>query len=283
MKYNSLLEVLESFPDEAACVKHLESLRWPSGIICPFCGESGKIHRYKTRLIYKCGDCRKQFSVRKGTIFEESRLPLRKWFAAAWLITSNRKGIPSTQLAREISVTQKTAWFMLHRLREIAGQKRNKHASKRKHLGRGPVGKQAVAGVRARTGEVRIDMVPSTDRRTLYDFLRSNVAQHSALYTDGHPAYVGLPGYDHEAVDHTIGEYVRGKAHTNGIESFWSLLKRGYTGVFHHLTWKHLDRYLNEFETRWNFRDMGSAARFDVLLESASGARLTYERLIANE
>ena len=101
MKYNSLLEVLETFPDEAACVEHLESLRWPSGIICPFCGESGKIQRYKTRLIYKCGDCRKQFSVRKGTIFEESRLPLRKWFATAWLITSNRKGIPSTQLARE--------------------------------------------------------------------------------------------------------------------------------------------------------------------------------------
>ena len=122
MKYNSLLEVLETFPDETACVQHLEQLRWPSGIICPLCGESGKIHRYKTRLIYKCGDCEKQFSVRKGTIFEESRLPLGKWFVAAWLITSNRKGIPSTQLAREIGVTQKTAWFMLHRLREVAGQ-----------------------------------------------------------------------------------------------------------------------------------------------------------------
>ena len=121
MKYDSLLQMLEVFPDEASCIRHLEGLRWPTGIVCPWCGETGRILRYKSRPIYKCGDCNRQFSVRKGTIFEESRLPLRKWFVAAWLMTSHRKGIPSTELAREIDVTQKTAWFMLQRLREVAG------------------------------------------------------------------------------------------------------------------------------------------------------------------
>ena len=303
-EYNSLYDFMSTFPDEKACVEHLIKLRWPRGIICPHCGSSRKIYRVKRAHGFKCSDCKKGFSVRKGTIFEESRLPLRKWFVAAWLLATHRKGIPSTQLAREVNVTQKTAWFMLARLREVTanindaggpldgeveadeiylgGKERNKHASQRQNLGRGTVGNQPVIGARARSGQVRAMAIPDTSRQSLARFLDENIASDSTLYTDGHRGYIWL-GYRHEAVDHSLGEYVRGRTHTNGIESFWALLKRGYIGVFHKLTWKHLHRYLSEFEARRNFRGLESGDRLDIILESTSGLRLTYAELIANE
>lgn len=301
MKYKSLYELMEHFENEETCIRHLEKLRWPKGIICPCCGSSRKIYYIKRDYNYKCADCKKQFSVRKGTIFEESRLPLRKWFAASWLITSNRKGISSAQLAREIGVTQKTAWFMLGRLREVAGamgqfggpmdgvveadetyiggKEKNKHNKKKLFAGRGVVGKQLVFGMKNRKGKVKAVVVPDTTKRELQRVISENVNPGSTIYTDDHRSYLGMQGFKHEMVNHSVKEYVRGQAHTNGIESFWTLLKRGYVGIFHHFSIKHLHRYLAEFETRWNMFKKDGAERLDLLLESASGCRLTYERL----
>lgn len=304
--YNSIMQLLDKFPDEAACIEHLAALRWPDGPVCQHCGSTRRFSRIARHHLWRCGDCKRDFSVRKNTAFEESRLPLRKWFAAIWLVSTHRKGIPSTQLAREIGVSQKTAWFMLGRLREITaamndlvgvisgiveadetyfgGKSKNMHARDRERRikGRGPSGKAAVVGAVSRDGIAVAQPVPSADSRHLQAFVRQNVEAGSVLMTDGNPAYDALSGvYEHHVVQHSVGEYVRGMAHTNGVESFWSLLKRGYVGVFHHMSAKHLHRYVDEFAARWNMGKAPGSVRVDALLRNAVGVRLTWADLVA--
>ena len=245
-----LMDVLNKFPNEEACAAYLVKLRWPDGIACPRC-ESSKVYTCKDH--FRCSDCKRDFSVRTGTIYESSRLPLRKWFAAMWLMSSSPKGISSCQLAREIGTTQKTAWFMLSRLREmvannadetplsgvvevdevyLGGLEKNKHDSKKQRAGRGTAGKTPVVGVRARDGSVRMEMRIETDRSTLTRFVSRNVKAWSTVITDEHKGYDFLCTlFNHHAVRHKRGEYVRGSVHTNSIESVWAILERGFKGV----------------------------------------------------
>ena len=301
----SLMQLADMFPDEQAAVAWFEAIRWPNGRHCPHCGgtETREVPNAKP-MPYWCGACRSYFSVRTGTTIQNSRLPLRKWAFAVYLYVTNLKGVSSMKLHRDLKVTQKTAWFMLHRLREswgsagldsfagpveadetyIGGQRKNMPKAKRKTYGgsRGPVGKAAVAGVKDRaTNKVEAKPVTETDARTLQRFIVERAAPGATVYTDDNAAYRGLP-FDHETVNHSAGEYVRGQAHTQGIESFWAMLKRAHKGTFHHFSEKHLARYVTEFAGRHNVRDADTADQMQDVVAGMVGKRLMYRELVAD-
>jgi len=299
----TLMEAIRYFSDEDVCVQFVASLRWADGPICPRC--EGTEHYYlASRRVWKCKDkrCHKQFSVKVGTIFEDSPIKLDKWLCAIWLIANSKNGISSYELGRANGITQKSAWFVLHRIRLamqtgsfekfdgevevdetfIGGKARNMHADVRKRKivsGRGGNDKTAVMGARTRDGKVTAAVIGKRTSANVNAFVRDTVEEGATLYTDAYGGYRALGAdYEHETIDHAE-TYVQGQVHTNGIESFWSLLKRGLHGTYISVEPFHLFRYIDERVFTYNNREADDLARFSTVVEAVAGRRLTWQQV----
>lgn len=300
-EYNTLKEVALAGEDE--CRRHVALLRWNNKPACPYCSNDKKIYETKSGRL-KCADCRRLFSVTVGTIFHNTKLPLTTWFYALYLITSHKKGISSLQLSRDLGITQKSAWFVLQRIRYamqtksfhaplsnvveadetyVGGKEKNKHKSKRTAgvQGRSTKTKAPVFGMVERNGRAVAIVVEAANAGTLYPIIRNHVAAGSQIMTDEFRAYLHLRHqYQHAIVKHGEGQYVNGTAHTNTIEGFWSLLKRGVVGIYHWVSFKHLNRYVGEFEFRYNTKKLTEGERLNFVLSRVNG-KLPYRQLIA--
>jgi transposase-like protein len=299
----TLQQAIIYFSDPDNCLNYLISKRWPKGVICPTCG-SEKVKFNPSRRLWQCSSHhpKRQFSVKVGTIFEDSAIGLDKWLAAVWMLTNCKNGISSYEVARDLGVTQKTAWFMLHRIRlalqdetsgklggeveadetYIGGLARNMHKSKRakKISGTGGAGKVAVMGLLQRHGKVKTSVLPDVQMETLNRRVRDHVALGSQVFTDAWVGYNGLDAeYIHSVIDHAEA-YVKENVHTNGLENYWSLLKRGIRGTYISIEPFHLFRYLDEQAFRFNNREyFNDRDRFDMAVSNIIGKRLTWNRL----
>jgi transposase-like protein len=299
----TLIDAIRYFADPDVSLAFVVELRWPEGVTCPTCG-SKDVRFLEKRRVWECRNRhdRRQFSVKAGTIFEDSPLPLDKWLAAIWMIANAKNGISSYEVHRALGITQKSAWFMLHRIRLamqaksfvklggevevdetfIGGKARNMHAGARKAKGRGTVGKAVVMGLLERHGEVRTEVVSDIRRGTLHPEVKKHVEPGSMIYTDELKSYDGLEAdYAHKVINHAEA-YVKGNVHTNGMENFWSLLKRGIKGTYVSVEPFHLFRYLDEEAFRFNTRKDNDAGRFLRVAASIAGKRLEYRNLIGD-
>ena len=305
----SLVELFQMFPTDEVAQAWLEEQRWGSEPWCPHCGSVNVRHNNHKSMPWRCAEreCRKRFSVRSGTPLQGSPLGYQIWVIAIYLLTTSLKGQSSMKLHRDLKVTQKTAWFLAHRIRKtfdendgdnggnfsgpveadetyMGGKRANMSNAKRRELadegaGRGAVGKVAVAGIKDRaTKQVRAQVVEYTDKPTLQGFVTEHTARGATVYTDDASAYEGLP-FDHATVKHSLSEYVKGDVHTNGIESLWSMLKRAHKGIYHKMSPKHLDRYVQEFAGRHNLRESDTLTQMGEVVRGLEGKRLTYADL----
>lgn len=302
----SLKKLVAMFPDDDAARQWFEAHIWPQGPYCPRCGsdnvQCGIKHKTMTHRCREC-DGKPRFSLKTGNIMEGSKLGYQTWAIALYLAMTGLKGTSSMKLHRDLEITQKSAWHLAHRIRKaleggevpfqgpveadetyFGGKRKNMPNSKRKELtGRGTVGKVAVAGVKDRkTNRVVARRMENTDATALQSFVRENVEAGATLYTDEAAAYAGMPEFEHKAVNHSAKEYVRDMAHTNGMESFWSVLKRGYVGTFHKFSEKHLDRYVAEFSGRHNIRSSDTVDMMGTIAKQSVGKRLRYKDLTAD-
>lgn len=303
IEFKSIIELLNAFPDEQTCINHLTELRWNGNVVSPF-DPTSKVYTCKDNK-YRCKNTGKYFNVRTSTLFDNTKIELRKWFLAIYIVTSHKKGISSLQLSRDIDVTQKTAWFMLQRIRNcfhndfeksdnlvevdetyVGGENKNRSFSKRRELHKngpqtGANDKTPVLGILERDDKIKGIVLERANGKTIKPILNEQVDRSATVITDGFGAYSGINKTfkQHIVVNHEANEYVIGEFHTNNIENFWSILKRGIFGIYHFVSPKHLQKYVNEFSFRYNSMDSSTLDRFNMMLSNTE-YRLTYKNLI---